>query len=35
MGAHVDKFMAKLKEDSNEDYLGQFKVWDACLKKSG
>jgi large subunit ribosomal protein L5e len=34
-GAHVDKYMAQLKEESQEEYLKQFSKWDACLKKAG
>ena len=34
-GVHVDEYMKKLKEDSEEAYMKQFSQWDKCLKDTG
>ena len=35
LGAHVDQYMAKLKEEGADLYKKQFAKWDQALKKSG
>jgi len=31
-GVHVQKYMKELKEEGDEDYKTQFRLWDECLK---
>lgn len=33
-GCHIDKYMATLKEESNDEYMKKFSKWDECLKKN-